>query len=71
MGQLKSHEQRKMIELAMSGMYHGDKRTLSKVFEVLQESGWSPKGYHTLLERADRVVKRAQAAMQILETEEL
>lgn len=67
--QLTKSQQKRLLEIAVSDLYVGERLTARQIFDAIADSGRDVRGYHHFLERVARALKRAQAGINAMEAE--
>lgn len=68
--QLTKSQQKRLLEIAVSDLYVGERLTARQIFDDIASTGRDVRAYHYILERLARALKRAQAGIAAMEAEQ-
>ena len=71
MNSLSKSQQKKIYDIAVCGLWRGDRMLVRRLFDALDCDGQWPRGYSHKLEMALKVANRARAALAALEQEDV
>jgi hypothetical protein len=62
-------QQKKILEISISGLYRYDRKAVRRVFEACESNSYGVQGHKHVLERATKILTRAVAAIEAMEKE--